>query len=86
MADDKAKRSSKVEEKGVFTKILESVGYSGAASAKRKREIENQMEGRDAASGVPETPEPNSYQQYLHEKNAGDPNATQMSYEEWKKL
>ena len=30
--------------------------------------------------------ETNSRAQYEHEKAAGDPNATSMSYEEWKKL
>lgn len=30
--------------------------------------------------------ETNSRSQYEHEKAAGDPNANQMSYEEWKKL
>lgn len=30
--------------------------------------------------------EMNSRAQYQHEKAAGDPNATQMSFEEWKKL
>lgn len=30
--------------------------------------------------------ETNSRAQYEHEKAAGDPNATQMSYEDWKKL
>jgi len=30
--------------------------------------------------------ETNSRSQYEHEKASGDPNATQMSYEEWKKL
>ena len=30
--------------------------------------------------------ETNSRAQYEHEKAAGDPNATQLSYEEWKKL
>lgn len=28
----------------------------------------------------------NSRAQYEHEKNAGDPNALQLSFEEWKKL
>ena len=28
----------------------------------------------------------NSREQYLHEKAQGDPNATQMSFEDWKKL
>lgn len=28
----------------------------------------------------------NSREQYMHERNAGDPNALRMSYEEWKKL
>ena len=30
--------------------------------------------------------EPNSRAQYQHEKETGDPNANQLSYEEWKKL
>lgn len=30
--------------------------------------------------------ETNSRAQYEHEKAAGDPNATKMSYEDWKKL
>ena len=30
--------------------------------------------------------QPNSIQQYRHEKEQGDPNALQLSFEEWKKL
>jgi hypothetical protein len=30
--------------------------------------------------------QPNSIQQYRHEKEAGDPNALRLSFEEWKKL
>ncbi len=29
---------------------------------------------------------PNSREQYMHEKEAGDPSARDLSYEEWKKL
>jgi len=29
---------------------------------------------------------PNSREQYLHEKEQGDPYATKMSFEDWKKL
>jgi len=30
--------------------------------------------------------QPNSIQQYRHEKEAGDPSALRLSFEEWKKL
>lgn len=41
------------------------------------------QESKDEAAQVRAT---NSRAQYEHEKAAGDPNATKMSFEEWKKL
>jgi len=39
----------------------------------------------DVGQAVP-MPEVNTYRQYLMEKEAGDPNALNLSFQEWKKL
>lgn len=49
-----------------------------ASANLRANMIEQEQEARSRA--------PNSMEQYLHEKEQGDPNAIRLSYQEWKKL
>jgi hypothetical protein len=49
-----------------------------ASANMRANMVEQEQEARSRA--------PNSREQYQHEKEQGDPYATRMSYEEWKKL
>ncbi len=49
-----------------------------ASANMRANMVEQEQEARSRA--------PNSRDQYQHEKEQGDPYATRMSYEEWKKL
>jgi hypothetical protein len=39
-----------------------------------------------AGRGLVNPPAINSREQYMHEKEAGDPSANRLSFEEWKKL
>lgn len=49
-----------------------------ASANMRANIVEQEQEARSRA--------PNSREQYQHEKEQGDPNATRLSFEEWKKL
>ena len=81
MAADKP--SKPVEEKNFFMKLLESNAYSGAAAAKRKKQIDEATD--EPASSVPATDkQSSSYKQYMHEKSVGGPSTD--NYEAWKKL
>lgn len=70
--------------------IEEAKKESEAASGRLSRMVKNYLHagaGRGFENPEAVVPrETNSRSQYEHEKAAGDPNATQMSYEEWKKL
>lgn len=62
-------------ERGALSKDAYSKGLAlELATPKQVREI------------VDKYPPVNSRAQYEHERKAGDPNALQLSYEEWKKL
>lgn len=59
---------------------LKEYQAAGRESAKRRA---NMAEEEAEALKVRAT---NSREQYMHEKAQGDPNATKLSFEEWKKL
>lgn len=90
MAEGKAGKNPKVKEKDFVEKAKDWLGgltkgnpYSGSAASER---MKRNLNPDDAASGVPATPEPQSRNQYMHERNAGDPVALSMSFDQWKKL
>lgn len=87
-ADAKAKRYG-----------LEAKAYSLSASRGKGIFGYDYSVGRDAANQVANMyeqeaeslrqramPKPNSRGQYEHEREAGDPNALKLSFEDWKKL
>lgn len=82
-------KPKEVKERGFVDRVNEILGratrgnpYSGSGSAERMKRLTGDM----PESGVPATPEPQSMQQYRHERDAGDPVALSMSYDQWKKL
>jgi hypothetical protein len=93
-----ATRKNYVTEKWSRADTLASMN-SGVVRSKEARDAENKAweeaferskkvgAGRGTVNPEAVVPrETNSRAQYEHEKAAGDPNATQMSYEDWKKL
>ena len=78
-ADEKASRTS-----GVARNQEE---YNAQKKAwKEAFDAQSRAEKVGAGRGVVNPPAINSKEQYLSEKEAGDPYASQMSYEDWKKL
>lgn len=59
--------------------------YKENEQTKEGREL-NKRNMQDIESEANKVRETNSREQYMHEKDQGDPNALQMSYENWKKL
>ena len=59
---------------------------AGIKAWKEAFDAQAQAEKVGAGRGVVNPPAINSKEQYLHEKEQGDPYATSMSFEDWKKL
>ena len=92
--DDARKKSEYYENDAQHNKFLDKVRSrrftatitqpdfksSGDASTALANMYEQEAENLDIRR------QPNSIQQYRHEKEQGDPNALQLSFEEWKKL
>jgi len=81
------KKSNKARDEELLKKNLETMknvpndprgdfirSFGAAANKKLQQDIQNAA------------PAPNSRAQYQHERDAGDPNAIRLSFEEWKKL
>ena len=64
----------------------ENVKKASKEAYKEAFDAQNQAEKTGAGRGQVNPPLANSRAQYEHEKEAGDPYAIRMSYEEWKKL
>ena len=83
------KKSNKARDEELLQKNLETMknvpknemgdairAFGAAANKKLQQDINNAAPSRA----------PNSRSQYQHEREVGDPNATKLSFEEWKKL
>jgi len=57
-----------------------------AGSGKKQYYVGPSPSKAGSGRGVVNQPAINSKEQYLSEKEAGDPNALNLSFEEWKKL
>ncbi len=84
-AEDKAARYGKEEKAYKFFEERSSEPLKARQKAGREaaKQMANMAEEEAEMLKIRAT---NSREQYMHEREAGDPNATQMSYEEWKKL
>jgi hypothetical protein len=86
----------KAEDYGVIekaTRIFENnqsrfPRLTGTPDFKSKREAATALANmyEQEAENLDVRRRPDSIQQYRHEKEAGDPNALRLSFEEWKKL
>lgn len=78
-ADEMAARTSGVARSEAEYNAQKQAWKEAFDAQKRSEEV-------GAGRGTVNPPLINSREQYLHERDAGDPNALRMSYEEWKKL
>ena len=76
---DRAVRRSVMKKDPFYARSLQSNDL-GKGKSMDARSMQS-----DVGQAVP-MPEINTYRQYLMEKEAGDPNARNLSFQEWKKL